>query len=143
MSQVYNFLVIPQVLVGDHDEYVQYQYNQTILYNTGECPLVSGSQILHLTCSAYISCNNGRILMYCCLNNCINLPNMIGTFANGANTSLVAKIELKNYSTTIDKIITSGRILAFEVSIQLYQSARHDKIIFMWRQCLLSGQNWN
>ena len=51
--------------------------------------------------------------------------------------------ELINYFTIVDKIKTSGQILAFEVSIQPYQSAQHDRIICKWCQCLLSGQNWN
>ena len=32
-----------------------------------------------------------------CLNNCIDVPDMIGSFASGATASLVAKMELKNY----------------------------------------------
>ena len=37
-----------------------------ILYNTGECPfrVPLPSRILHPTCSAYISLNNGQILMF-------------------------------------------------------------------------------
>ena len=34
------------------------------------------------------------------------------------------KMELKKFITTVDKIITSGQILVFEVSKQPYQSAR-------------------
>ena len=36
------------------------------------------------------------------------------------------QMELKNYFTTVDKIITSGQISEFEVSKQLYQSPLHD-----------------
>ena len=45
-------------------------YNAFILYNTRECPFlrsvpsVCPSQILHPTCVAYISWNNGQILMF-------------------------------------------------------------------------------
>ena len=42
---------------------------------------------------------------------------MIGSFESGANVSLVAKNGTKkNYSATVDKIITSGQISEFEVS---------------------------
>ena len=51
-----------------------------------------------------------------CLNYPIDLPNMIGSFASSTNASLVAKNRTKNYSTIVDKIITSGWILVFEVS---------------------------
>ena len=41
-------------------------FSALFLYNTGGCPppAVPVSQILHPTCSAYISLNNGRILMF-------------------------------------------------------------------------------
>ena len=45
-------------------------------------------------------------------------------------------MEFKNYSTTVDRIITSGQILVFEVSKQPYQSAQQDKIICNWHHCL-------
>ena len=35
----------------------------------------------------------------------MNLPEMIGSFASGATASLVDKMELKIYSTTVGKII--------------------------------------
>ena len=40
------------------------------------------------------------------------------------------KFELKKYFSTVDKIITSGQILVFEVSKQLYQSLTHVWIIW-------------
>ena len=55
-----------------------------------------------------------------CLNNCIDLPYMIGSFASGTKDSLVAKNGTKKYSTTVDKIITSGQISEFEVSKRPY-----------------------
>ena len=51
-----------------------------------------------------------------CLNDCIKVPNMIGSFTSDATASLGAKKELKNYYTTVDKIITTGQILVFDVS---------------------------
>ena len=46
--------------------------------------------------------------MFNCLNDCVNLHKMIGSFASGATAPLMAKIELVNYSTTLEKIVTSG-----------------------------------
>ena len=53
------------------------------------------------------------------------------------------KWNYKNYSITINKIITNGQILVFEVSIWPYQSALHNRTICKWHQCLLGGQKWN
>ena len=36
---------------------------------------------------------------------------MIGSFSSGANTSLVVKNGIQNYSSTVDEIITNGQIL--------------------------------
>ena len=41
---------------------------------------------------------------------------MLGSLASGADASLVAKNKTKIFSTTIDKIITSGEILVFDMS---------------------------
>ena len=67
-----------------------------------------------------------------CLNDHKNLPNIIGSFASGANAFLVAKNRTKKYSTTVDKIITSGQISEFEVSKRLYQSPLYDGITCKW-----------
>ena len=47
---------------------------------------------------------------------------MKGSFVSGATTSEVAKIGTKNYSTTVDKIITSGQIFVFGVYKLPYRS---------------------
>ena len=55
-----------------------------------------------------------------CLNDRIDLLYMIGSFASGANVSLVAKNGTKKiFSTTVNKIITCGRILEYRLSRQL------------------------
>ena len=70
-----------------------------------------------------------------CLNESINLLHKIGSFASGANAFLVAKtLTKKNYSTTVDKIITSEQILVFELSKQLFLSPQDISIICKWRQ---------
>ena len=43
------------------------------------------------------SSQEGGFLCLRCLNNCINLPDMIGLFASSATASLVAKTGTKNY----------------------------------------------
>ena len=76
-----------------------------------------------------------------CLNDCIDLFYMIGSFASGANASLVAKIGTKDLSTScsIYRIWTNRRILTFKVSKGPYWSPLHDRIICKWCQCLLGG----
>ena len=49
-------------------------------------------------------------------NDHIDLPDMIETFLSGANAFFVAKNGTKKYSDIVDKIITGGHILVFEVS---------------------------
>ena len=53
-----------------------------------------------------------------CLNDCINLYYMIGSFASGANVSFVAKIGTKDLATScsVNRISNNGRILTFRVS---------------------------
>ena len=49
-------------------------------------------------------------------NNCIDWSNIIGSISSGINAPLLPKIKSKNtFSTTIDKIVTSAKILVFEV----------------------------
>ena len=55
-----------------------------------------------------------------CLNNFIDLPEKIGSFASGAKASLVAKNGTKNHYTTVDKFIASGQILVLEVSTWIF-----------------------
>ena len=78
-----------------------------------------------------------------CLNNRIKVSNMMRLFSGGARTPWWWKFELNNprwkLFTTINKIITSGRILVFEVSIEPYWSARNDRIICKWRQCTIGS----
>ena len=54
---------------GLSEVYLFEELAEEIQYNTGGCPFrvpssIRPSQILHLTCSVYISLNNGRILMF-------------------------------------------------------------------------------
>ena len=50
-----------------------------------------------------------------CLNNCVDLPNMIESLASGTHTSRWQKMELIFFFTAVNKIITSWQILVFEV----------------------------
>ena len=75
-----------------------------------------------------------------CLNDCIEVANIIGSFTSSATASLVAKNETKNYSTTVDKMITSDQILVFEVSKWPYLSAQHYRIICKCGHCLPGGK---
>ena len=71
-----------------------------------------------------------------CLNDLIDLLYMIGSFASGANASLVAKIGNKDLATScwVYRISNNGRILMFKVSKQPYRSPLHDRIICKWPQ---------
>ena len=51
-----------------------------------------------------------------CLNYCIKLPNMIGSFASGTMAYQVAKNGTKKVFHSVDKIITCGHILLIKVS---------------------------
>ena len=67
-----------------------------------------------------------------CLHNHIDLPNMIGTLAMAPIPPWWPKVELKFFSTTIDKINTGRQIFVFEVSKWPYLSPPHDRITCMW-----------
>ena len=69
-----------------------------ILYNTVGCLCVCLSQILHLTCSAYISWNNGQILMF-------KVPDMMRLYGGGATTPLVVKIWTKQPWVKIENLL--------------------------------------
>ena len=63
--------IIEQLCMSNEISQVYCNSNMTIQYNTGGCPAAAAaavsvrpSKILHPTCSAYISLNNGRILMF-------------------------------------------------------------------------------
>ena len=78
------------------------------------------------------------------LNNGVNLLHIIRSFTSSINAFLIAKNGTKKvFSTILDKIITSGHILVFEVSRQPYFSFQHDRVICKWWQCLHKGQNLN
>ena len=44
-----------------------------------------------------------RFLCSRCLNNCIEVPDMIKSFVSGSTASLVAKLELKNYNSLLKR----------------------------------------
>ena len=74
--------------------------------------------ILQHPISSYWIWNNGQIRCSRFLNNHINLPNMIRSFANGTIVFLVVKNWTEKYYNTMDMIITCRQILVFEVSKQ-------------------------
>ena len=111
-----------------------------ILYNTGGCPFCSSvclSQILHLTCSAYISWNNGQILMF----KVSKRPYQSSWHdeiiyrwrhnpSGGENlnkTTLGENWKFAHFSAYI--FWNNGRILIFKVSKRLYKSPLQDRII--------------
>ena len=49
----------------------------------------------------------------------------------------------ENYSSSTDKIITSGQIMVFEMYKPPYWSPQHDRIICKWHHFLHSEQKWN
>ena len=87
----------------------------------------------------------GRFWCLRCLNDHIDLLNMIGSLTSGATNSLVAKIRTKDLVTScsVHRIWNNGWILMFKVSKRLYQIAHHDRIICKWCHCLPGGQKWN
>ena len=67
---------------------------------------------------------SGWILMLGCLKDFINQPNMIGSFASGANVSLVAKIGAKDLTTScsVSSICNNRREWKQDLNILFYMN---------------------
>ena len=74
-----------------------------------------------------------------CLNNHIDLLQMIGPWASGANASLVAKIGTKKIILLL--LIKSSPVDGF-LCLRCLKD-QHDRISCKKRHKLLGGQNWN
>ena len=90
------------------------------------------------------------------LNDRIDLPNMIRLFEGGTTSFLVAENWTKKLTQAFEEV--QGWNFEFKVSThspteegpkglsalqRSYKEGQYDRSIGKWRQCLISGRNWN